>query len=96
VEITAWQNQEATLVDPYLINSSHFKKIRNIFHRGPVHPWPYWIVRMALAAIFICASVTKLVAPKAFAAIISAYGLVPEALPSFAALGLPPIRPDPR
>jgi hypothetical protein len=78
-----------------VFNSSLFKKIRNIFHRGLVHPWPYWIVRMALAALFIYAGVTKLFDPKAFTTTISAYGLAPEAFLSFAALGLPPIRPDP-
>jgi hypothetical protein len=96
VEITAWHNQEAVLVDPYLINSNHFKKTENIFDRRLVHPWPHWIVRMELAALFIYAGVTKLVDPKALATTISAYDLAPEALLSFAALSLPPIRPDPR
>ena len=53
MEITAWRNQEAALVNPYSKESIHFKKIRNIFHQGLVHPWPYRIVRIALAALFI-------------------------------------------
>lgn len=48
------------MVNPYSIKSIHFKKIRNIFHQALVHPWPYWIVRMALAALFIYAGVIRL------------------------------------
>jgi len=77
------------LVDQYSINSNYFKKIRNIFHQGLVHPWPYRIVRMALAALFIYAGVTKFFDPKAFAATISAYELLPEALLPLFAVGLP-------
>jgi uncharacterized membrane protein YphA (DoxX/SURF4 family) len=77
------------LVDPYSINSSCFTKIKDIFRQGWVHPWSYRIVRMALAVLFIYAGVTKLFDPKAFAAIISAYDLVPEALLPFLAVGLP-------
>jgi uncharacterized membrane protein YphA (DoxX/SURF4 family) len=89
VEITAWRNQEATLVDQYSINSTYFKKLRNVFHQGLVHPWPYRIVRMALAALFIYAGVIKLLDSKAFAAIISTYELLPEALLPLFAVGLP-------
>ena len=77
------------MVDPYSINSAYFKKIRNIFHQGLVHPRLYRIVRMALAALFIYGGVTKLIDPRAFAATISAYGLLPEALLPFFAVGLP-------
>ena len=89
MEITAWRNQEATLVDQYSINSTYFKKIRNIFHQGLVHPWPYRIVRMALAALFIYGGVIKLLDPRAFSATISTYGLAPEALLPLFAVGLP-------
>jgi hypothetical protein len=44
---------------------------------------------MALAALFIYGGVIKLFAPKAFAATISAYDLVPEALLPLLAVGLP-------
>ncbi len=54
-----------------------------------VHPWPYRIVRLALAALFIYGGVTKLIDPKAFAATISAYDLVPEAFLPVVAIGLP-------
>ena len=77
------------MVDPYSINSNYFKKIRNIFHQGLVHPRPYRIVRIALAALFIYGGVTKLFDPKAFAATISAYELLPEALLPLLAVGLP-------
>jgi hypothetical protein len=77
------------LVDQDSINSTYFKKLGNIFHQGLVHPWPSRIVRMALAALFIYAGVIKLLDPRAFAAVISTYDVVPEALLPFAAIGLP-------
>ena len=54
-----------------------------------VHPWPYLVVRIALAALFIYGGVTKLIDPKAFAAIISTYDLIPEAFLPVVAIGLP-------
>jgi uncharacterized membrane protein YphA (DoxX/SURF4 family) len=77
------------LFSPQSIRSFHFKKIRRIFRQALVHPWSYRIVRVALAAVFIYAGVVKLLDPKAFAAIISTYNLLPEALLPFAAIGLP-------
>ena len=77
------------MVEPYSINSNYFKKIRSIFHQGLVHPWPYRIVRMALAALFIYGGVIKLFDPKAFAATISAYDLVPDISLPVVAIGLP-------
>jgi uncharacterized membrane protein YphA (DoxX/SURF4 family) len=77
------------LVDPFLINSVYFKKTRNLFQKGLVHPWAYRIVRLALAVLFIYGGVTKLFAPKAFAATISTYNLVPEVLLPLLAVGLP-------
>jgi uncharacterized membrane protein YphA (DoxX/SURF4 family) len=56
-----------------------------------VRPWPYRIVRLALAALFIYSGVIKLFDPQAFAAIISSYDLVPEALLPVFAVGLPVI-----
>jgi uncharacterized membrane protein YphA (DoxX/SURF4 family) len=91
VEIMAWRNQEAKLVDQYSIKSVYFNKIKNIFHQGLVYPWPYRIVRIALAALFIYGGVTKLFDPRVFAATISAYELLPEALLPIAAIGLPMI-----
>jgi hypothetical protein len=55
----------------------------------------YRIVRISLAALFICAGVIKLFAPKAFAATISTYHPAPEAFLPLLAVGLPLIRPDP-
>lgn len=77
------------MVDPHSRNSTCFKKVRTFFRRGLVHPWSYRLVRIALAALFIYAGVTKLLDPKAFAAVISSYDLVPEALLPLAAVGLP-------
>jgi uncharacterized membrane protein YphA (DoxX/SURF4 family) len=53
--------------------------------------WPYLLVRVALAAIFIYAGSLKLMAPKAFARTISHYGLVPEPFLPVVAIGLPTI-----
>jgi uncharacterized membrane protein YphA (DoxX/SURF4 family) len=70
-------------------NSIYLNRIRNIFRQGLVHPWPYLIIRIALAGLFIYGGVTKLFDPKAFAATISAYDLVPEAFLPVVAIGLP-------
>lgn len=51
--------------------------------------WPYRMVRFGLAALFIYGGVVKLLDPKAFARVISAYDLVPEVLLPFVAIGLP-------
>ncbi|MEN6432794.1 MAG: MauE/DoxX family redox-associated membrane protein [Smithella sp.] len=51
--------------------------------------WSYRIVRTALAALFIYGGVGKLIDPKAFARIISGYGLVPEMFLPVVAIGLP-------
>ena len=77
------------MVDPYSRNSSYFKRVIAILQRAVVHPRFYGIVRIALAALFIYAGVIKLFDPKAFAATISAYDLVPEILLPFFAVGLP-------
>jgi uncharacterized membrane protein YphA (DoxX/SURF4 family) len=52
-------------------------------------PLLYRIVRLGLAALFIYAGVTKLLDPKAFAHIVSAYGIVPESILPVVAVGLP-------
>jgi uncharacterized membrane protein YphA (DoxX/SURF4 family) len=77
------------LVNPHSTTSPYLEKIRNIFRQGLAHPWPYRIVRMALAALFIYAGFIKLLGPKAFAATISAYDLAPEPLLPLMAVGLP-------
>lgn len=51
--------------------------------------WPYRVVRVALAALFIYGGVIKLFDPKAFARTISGYDLVPEMLLPVMAVGLP-------
>ncbi len=51
--------------------------------------WPYRIVRILLAALFIYGGVMKLVDPRAFARTISGYDLVPEMLLPLIAVGLP-------
>jgi uncharacterized membrane protein YphA (DoxX/SURF4 family) len=52
-------------------------------------PFLYNAVRICLAALFIYAGVTKILDPKAFARIVSAYGIVPEAILPVVAIGLP-------
>ncbi len=54
-----------------------------------VSPWPYWTIRLVLGTVFVWAGLTKLADAKAFADIISAYGLVPEGLLVPVAIGLP-------
>lgn len=53
--------------------------------------WPYLVVRLMLAAIFIYAGTLKLIDPKAFARTISHFGLVPELLLPVVAIGLPAV-----
>jgi uncharacterized membrane protein YphA (DoxX/SURF4 family) len=66
----------------------NLSRIKSIFRQGLVHPWPYRIVRLALAALFIYGGAIKLFDPKAFAATISAYDLVPETFLPFVAVCL--------
>ena len=66
-------------------------RARNILLRMLLSRWPYLVVRMALAAIFIYAGSLKLTDPKAFARTISHYDLVPELLLPVVAVGLPTI-----
>ncbi len=53
--------------------------------------WPYLIVRVALAVMFIYAGSLKLMDPKAFARTISHFDLIPEPLLPVVAIGLPAI-----
>ena len=52
MEITAWRNQEATLVDPYSNKPIYFIKVRNIVHQALVYPWPYRIARSHNGALW--------------------------------------------
>jgi uncharacterized membrane protein YphA (DoxX/SURF4 family) len=54
-----------------------------------ISPWPYRIIRLCLAIIFIYAGTAKLIDPKAFARTISSYDLLPGSLLPFVAIGLP-------
>ncbi len=54
-----------------------------------VSSWTYRLVRFVLAALFIYGGGVKLLDPKAFAATISVYNLVPEMLLPVVAVGLP-------
>jgi uncharacterized membrane protein YphA (DoxX/SURF4 family) len=51
--------------------------------------WAYQSIRCLLAVVFLYAGATKLVDPKAFAALIDAYGIVPGPLLMPVAVGLP-------
>lgn len=54
-----------------------------------ISPWPYRIIRLCLAIIFIYAGAAKLIDPKAFARTISSYDLLPGSFLPFVAIGLP-------
>ncbi|NTW06792.1 MAG: DoxX family protein [Syntrophaceae bacterium] len=77
------------MINKHSGNSIYSSPIRIFFHQALVHPWPYRIIRIALAALFIYGGVVKLFAPKAFAATISTYNLVPEMFLPVVAIGLP-------
>ena len=66
-----------------------FEKLCASLRNVLVSPWLYRIVRFCLAALFIYAGVSKLLDPKAFARIVSAYSIVPEAVLPVVAVGLP-------
>ncbi|MCF8035082.1 MAG: DoxX family membrane protein [Desulfarculaceae bacterium] len=51
--------------------------------------WNYRLLRWMLAVVFIYAGTVKLLDPGAFASIIARYGILPQALVPWAALGLP-------
>lgn len=63
--------------------------VRDSFYRILVSERLYVVVRVGLAILFIYAGTIKLWDPKAFARIISHYGLVPEPLLPVVAIGLP-------
>lgn len=52
-------------------------------------PWSYRLARFSLGAVFLCAGSAKLINPRVFAALIDAYGLVPDGLLMPVAIGLP-------
>lgn len=54
-----------------------------------ISPWTYRLVRASLGLVFVWAGALKLADPEAFAAIISVYDLVPDALLVPVAIGLP-------
>ncbi|MFH1991875.1 MAG: MauE/DoxX family redox-associated membrane protein [Pseudomonadota bacterium] len=51
--------------------------------------WPYRLVRILLAVIFLWSGIAKLIDSKSFAVIIQAYGLIPESWVMPAAVFLP-------
>ncbi len=77
------------MINKYFMDSIFSPRIRIFFHQALAHRWPYRIISIALAGLFIYGGVVKLFAPKAFAAIISTYNLVPEILLPVVAIGLP-------
>jgi len=48
-----------------------------------------WVLRLLLAALFVCAGLPKLIAPQEFALIVFRYHLLPDSLINMAALLLP-------
>lgn len=79
------------MVDLKPADSSHFNTLRKLLHLGLAHPWIYRMVRLALACLFIYGGISKLFDPRAFAATLSHYDLVPEILLPAVAFGLPVI-----
>lgn len=57
--------------------------------RAPAQHWAYRLTRWGLAAVFLGAGASKLADPAAFAALIDAYGLVPDPVLLPLAVGLP-------
>lgn len=51
--------------------------------------WPYRLIRIILAFVFLWSGMAKLLEPRYFAFIIEAYGLIPESWIKPAAVGLP-------
>jgi len=51
--------------------------------------WPYRVVRIVIAIIFLWSGLTKIFDPSGFAVVIDAYGLIPETWTMPAAIGLP-------
>jgi len=51
--------------------------------------WAYRLIRLSLSVVFLYAGATKLADPRAFAALIDAYGIVPDPLLMPVAVGLP-------
>lgn len=72
-------------------DGAYLKSVKERIHTVLSSPWPYRIVRFALAALFLYGGIVKLIDPRAFAAVISAYDLVPETFLPVAAIGLPSI-----
>jgi uncharacterized membrane protein len=64
-------------------------EMRRTVLKGMASLWTYRLVRIALGALFLYGGVAKLLDPRAFARIISAYDLVPEPLLPVVAIGLP-------
>jgi len=52
-------------------------------------PWPYRVVRIVIAIIFLWSGLTKIYDPSGFAVVIDAYGLIPDTLIMPVAVGLP-------
>jgi len=51
--------------------------------------WAYRLIRLSLSVVFLYAGATKLADPRTFAALIDAYGIVPDPLLMPVAVGLP-------
>jgi len=66
------------LVNQYPKFSNYSITIKDIFHKGLVHPLPYCVVRIVQAVLFIYGCVTKLFASKAFIVTVADYDLMLE------------------
>jgi uncharacterized membrane protein YphA (DoxX/SURF4 family) len=65
------------------------RSIGNILREVLVSGWLYDLLRTGLALLFLYGGAVKLMDPRAFAKILSVYGLIPEPLLPVVAVGLP-------
>jgi uncharacterized membrane protein YphA (DoxX/SURF4 family) len=72
-----------------VVNNTCMDGMRSYPARLFFSPWLYWLVKLALGAVFIWSGSVKIVSPGEFADVISRYGLAPEALVPFLAIVLP-------
>jgi uncharacterized membrane protein YphA (DoxX/SURF4 family) len=73
----------------YFIKRMSLRKFINYFIRILSSPWPYRVVRFAIGSLFVYAGFIKLSDPRAFASVLSQYGLIPDILLAPVAIALP-------
>ena len=82
-------NRNKLWIVPLLIHAIELKGYGNLFNLNSILSCFSWLSRIVLAAVFMYGGIPKLFAPGDFAAVISAYGLLPDSLIFPAAIILP-------